>query len=320
MPIFTRETLAAFAPRPSAVAKGKAWDDYVAALIEHGDALCAEHGIDEPLELHHFMAQIAHESGGFSLMWESMHYSADRISQIFGVGRHSAAVKPAEAQRLAGNPQALADRVYGIGNPRKARELGNREPGDGWRYRGFGVMQTTGRDAHERLLNGETTPIAAVRAAFVEWSERGCNTPARADDIKTVTRRINGGQNGIADRRAWLDRAKRVWPTLPRPVLADDSVVAQLPPIAGSDRPPPQTMAQSTTGNTAVALGAGGTVSTASEVSMAMAKVAGTGSFSIPSFMMALAQSPTFWIGVFTIAGAAYVWLERRRKLVKHGI
>lgn len=83
----------------------------------------------------------------------------------------------------------------------------------------------------------------------------------------------------------------------------------------------PQSMAQSSTGNTALALGAGGGVSTANEVSNAMALVAQTGDgFSLGSFLLALAQSPTFWVGVFTVAGAAYVWLERRRKLIVHGV
>jgi len=74
-----------------------------------------------------------------------MNYSAERLMQIFGVGRHSAAVTPAEAERLAHDERAIAERVYGLGNPRKALELGNKEQGDGFRYRGCGLMQTTGR-------------------------------------------------------------------------------------------------------------------------------------------------------------------------------
>lgn len=71
--------------------------------------------------------------------------------EIFGVGRHFAAVTASEAARLAGHPEAIAERVYGLGNPRKARELGNTEPGDGFRYRGDGVLQTTGRGNHRRM-------------------------------------------------------------------------------------------------------------------------------------------------------------------------
>lgn len=302
--MITRDQLQRFAPRPSG-SKAEIWDSYADALVSHGAALCAEFGVDEPLELQHFMAQIGHESGGFSILWEDMSYSSPRIMEIFGVGKHSAAVTRAEAYRLAGDPPALAERVYGLGNPRKARELGNYAPGDGYRYRGFGPMQTTGRRDHEKLLGGQTTPYAALRAAFMEWDEKGCNALARADDVKSITKKINGGYNGLDDRKARLVKAKRIWRKLP----------------GQTTRPPPETMVGSTTGNSAIALGTGGTVNTAAEVSTAMAKVAQSGNgFSIGEFVLALAQSPTFWVGLITIGLSAYIWLERRRKLIFHGV
>lgn len=92
-------------------------------------------------------------------------------------------------------------------------------------------------------------------------------------------------------------------------------------PEAPANDGAPQTMAQSTTGNTAAAVGAGSAASTAMEVSGAMARVAQSGKpFSMLEFVFALAQSPTFWIGVFTMAGAVYIWFERRRKLIVHGV
>lgn len=306
--MITREQLEKLCPRPAGTGdRAKNWDAYVQALIETGPALCAEFGIDLACELQHFLAQIAHESGGFGILWEDMkNYRPERIVEIFGAGIHSAKVTPIEARKLAGRAEALAERVYGLGNPKKAKELGNRDRGDGFKYRGYGPMQVTGRADHERLLGGQATPYAALRAAFREWDEKKCNELAARDDIKAITKRINGGYNGLDDRRAYLAKAKRIWPTF----VADSG-----------PRPPPASMLESTTGNTAVALGTGGTVSTATEVSTAMAKVASGGNgFSIVEFAIALAQSPTFWIGVFTVAGAAYVWLERRRKLVVHGI
>jgi predicted chitinase len=302
--MLTRDDLARFARRPAGGEAARNWDAYVGELVERGAELCDEAGIDEALELQHFFAQIAHESGGFTILWENMSYRAERIVEIFGNGRHSAGVSQAEAETLAGKPYDLAERVYGIGNPRKARELGNREPGDGFRYRGYGPMQITGRKDHERLLNGEVTPYAALRAAFREWTEKNCNDAARRDDIKTITKRINGGFNGLEDRRRWLAKAKKVWPVFP-----------------GASDAPPKSMLTSTTARTAEALATGGTFNTASEVSVAVAKVAERGEgFSLSAFLMALASSPSFWIGVFTIAGAAYIWLERRRKLVQFGI
>lgn len=233
--MITLDQLQFLAPRPHAGEAQRNWDGYTAVLVEHGPALCAEFGIDRALELQHFLAQVLHETGGLTVLWESMHYShASRIIEIFGVGRHSAAITEAEAQHLVGKAQALAERVYGLGNPRKARELGNIEPGDGYRYRGFGPMQTTGRAAHEKYLGGETTFLAALRAAFAEWDEKGCNALACADDIKTITRRINGGYNGLAERRQWLAKCKRTWPQ-----LAADAP----PPIEAAPAPEPDTAA-----------------------------------------------------------------------------
>src|SRR5262245_33117919 len=118
--------------------------NYLAAF-ERGDVLLQQHEITTPNRLAHFLAQVLHESGGLTIEHESMKYSAPRLMEIFGVGRHSAAVAPAEAERLAYDERAIAERVYGLGNPRKALELGNKEEGDGFRYRGCGLMQTTGR-------------------------------------------------------------------------------------------------------------------------------------------------------------------------------
>src|SRR5262249_34680170 len=91
------------------------------------------------------------ETGGFTVLRENMNYSAQRLIEIFGVNHHSAAVTAIEAERLAGHPDAIAERVYGLGNPRKARELGNTQPGGGFRYRGNGILQMTGRSAHQRM-------------------------------------------------------------------------------------------------------------------------------------------------------------------------
>src|SRR5262245_52299758 len=107
--------------------------------------------INTPLRLAHLMAQISHENGGGTIVRENMNYSAGRMLQIFGQGKHSAAITPQEAATLAGNPKAIANRVYGLGNPKKAKELGNIKDGDGWRYRGNGDLQLTGRLSHQHI-------------------------------------------------------------------------------------------------------------------------------------------------------------------------
>src|SRR5262245_42233442 len=148
-----------------------------------------------------------------------MSYSVPRMLKIFGVGHPSAKITAAEAPSLAHNERALAERVYGLGNPSKADELGNTEPGDGFRYRGNGVLQTTGRGAH-RLMGQKcgldfenhpelvTDPQHALKPALQEWSDGNLNHFADANDIRTITLRINGGLNGFEDRKTFFARLK----------------------------------------------------------------------------------------------------------------
>ena len=100
------------------------------------------------------------------------------------------------------------------------------------------------------------------------------------------------------------------------PETADVPLDPVTPPAA-----PPSSMATSTTGNTALAIGVGSTATVATEMSTAMALVAKSGApFGLGQVALALAQSPTFWIAALTVAGSIYVWLERRAKLIHHGI
>ena len=189
----------------------KAHQNYLQAISE-GGPLFEKHGITTPLRMSHFMAQAMAETGRFTVLRENMNYKVPRMLEIFGEGNHSAKIKKAEAQALALNEQALSERVYGLGNPKKAKELGNKEPGDGFRYRGNGVLQTTGRDAHRRMgvpfgLDFEnnpdlvTAPEHALKPALKEWSDNNLNHFADKNNIRTITLRINGGLNGFEDRK-----------------------------------------------------------------------------------------------------------------------
>lgn len=201
----------------------KAMPGYAGAFAEGGD-LFASSALTTPLRQAHFLAQVLHETGGLTIGRESMSYRAPRILEVFGVGKHTAAVTSAEAAKLAGDQFALAERVYGLGNPRKAKELGNTKAGDGFAFRGNGVMQTTGRGAHARLgadcgvgdlFEREPALLLSARYALMpalaEWKEIGGNTLADKNDLRTITRRINGGYNGLADREAWF---AKLWPLL----------------------------------------------------------------------------------------------------------
>lgn len=187
---------------------------FVEALGNSAAAVAAE--INTPLRWAHFLAQMAAETGGFQQLRESGNYRAARIVEVFGVGRHTAAVTAAEAKKLAGNEKALFERVYGLGNPKKAKELGNTRPGDGWLFRGGGGMHTTGGDAYRRIGlydNPELIETAeyCLKGAFEHWSRTGCNRLADANDIRSITRKVNGGYNGYDERVAWFNK---IWPLL----------------------------------------------------------------------------------------------------------
>jgi uncharacterized protein (TIGR02594 family) len=199
--------------------------DYVAAF-EHGDGLLRQHGINTPNRLAHFMAQMMHECGALTIDWEDMNYSAARLVEIFGVGKHSAAVTEEEASQLAHKPAAIAERVYGLGNPKKAKELGNTNPGDGFRYRGGGLLQTTGRGSYCDIgktcsVNFENEPDLllsaehALKPALAEWTNGNLNVFADNNDFLAISKAINlgnprakGTPNGLSSRAEWLARIK----------------------------------------------------------------------------------------------------------------
>lgn len=192
----------------------------VSAIARVSDRVFAEADLTAPLRVAHFMAQISHECGGGTIVRENMNYSARRLMEVFGVGRHSAKITEAEATALANHPQMIAERVYGLGNLSKARELGNTQPGDGWKYRGNGMLQLTGRASHRRIgrlvdvdleANPELLEDAATsfRVAAMEFAALNCIPAADADDVVLVTRRVNGGRNGLAERQVWLRRWKQ---------------------------------------------------------------------------------------------------------------
>lgn len=200
--------------------------NYVAAF-EQGDALFLKHEVDSKLRLCHFLARAFQETGDLTIEWESGNYRADRIMQIFGVGHHSANVTRAEAERLAGDGPALFERVYGLGNPQKAKELGNTRPGDGWRFRGGGILQTTGGYNYRKMgdkcgvdfYNHPELIVSAEHAlkpALQEWTDINLNKYADADNALAVGNGINRGNplstkepNGFDEQMAWLRILKR---------------------------------------------------------------------------------------------------------------
>lgn len=176
-----------------------------------------------PMRMSQFLGQFLGETGGGVVLQESGNYThASRIMAIFGVGRHSAAVTQAEAERIVAMPmpareKAIFERVYGSGNPHKMAELGNR-PGDGWPFRGTGPLQSTGRGAAKRW--GDKLGIAVgadqlwmlepkvvFAPSIFEWTAGNLNAFADRGDLRHIRRVINGGYNGLADCEEWQAKA-----------------------------------------------------------------------------------------------------------------
>lgn len=237
------------------------------AIIKVAPRTLDQYGIKTDLEIAHFMAQISHENGGGTISRENMNYSAGRMMQIFGVGRHSAKVTEEEAEALAHKPQQIAERVYGLGNPKKAKELGNTRPGDGYRFRGGGDLQLTGGANYKRI--GELTgfdlydnpellddPATSFKVSCAEFAKLNCLPPARKDDIFMVTKRVNGGTNGLAERTVWLRKWKAAL------AAEDDEYTAEV--VEAPIPPPPEPRGgesdkePSNTGITLLRTGAGG--------------------------------------------------------------
>lgn len=185
-----------------------------------GQAVLDQYGIsDNPLRVAHFMAQMLHESGALTIQFENLNYSAERLPKVWPSRfMPGGALDPAG---FAHNAEKLANEVYG-------GRMGNVAAGDGFLYRGRGLLQLTGRDSYAEATSilrrtdagapdFTASPDAVIDAhwclqvAASEWTAKKCNEAADQDLINTVTRRINGGLIGLAERIEWTKRTKFVW-------------------------------------------------------------------------------------------------------------
>ena len=193
--------------------------------FRNGESVLTEYGINEnPRRVAHFLAQLLHECRRLELRTESFNYSFDGLMDTFGSKRISKEVaeKLCRKQGRAAKQEEIANVVYG-GKWGKDN-LGNTEPGDGWRYRGRGMIQITGRANYKERgkplgidlvakpdLVFDPAHALAIAAAF--WKSRGCNELAdKHDDARAVTKKINPGLHGLAEREKLLKETKKIWP------------------------------------------------------------------------------------------------------------
>ena len=187
-------------------------EDILATFVDPINAVAEEFEINTPQRISMFLAQIGHESGGLTKLRENLNYKAERLAQIFP--KYFRNVDPDE---YAHNPEKIANRVY-------ASRMGNGDEasGDGYRFRGRGAIQLTGRSNYtscgedigvDLISNPDylETPEGAIRSAAWFWDQRGLNDFADNNDIVTVTKRINGGTIGLADRKELYEEALTVF-------------------------------------------------------------------------------------------------------------
>ena len=174
---------------------------------------------DSPLRVAHFMAQMLHESGALTIQFENLNYSAERLPKVWP--KRFQPIGPLDPVAFAHNPEKLANEVYG-------GRMGNVSPGEGFKYRGRGLLQLTGKDSYLEATtilrqsfpdapDFTSEPDAVISAewclkvAAAEWLSKGCNERADQDAINAITKAINGGLIGLADRIEWTKRTKFIW-------------------------------------------------------------------------------------------------------------
>jgi putative chitinase len=204
-------------------------DQHVPGLIEGivdaSDRVFMKYDMNTPLLISHFMAQASEECGQGLEMWENMHYTVAGLRKTFPTH-----FTPSMARRAAGNEKLTADIAYG-------GRMGNAPPpsDDGYNFRGHGLTNCTGRDGAEALQKFLTAhgvvddrdpdhvkpldivndfdlvcdPHFALECGVGDWIVCGCLPHAKADDIVRETRALNGGYNGLKERRRQLMLWKR---------------------------------------------------------------------------------------------------------------
>jgi putative chitinase len=200
--ILTREQLAQLLP-------GNPYLDHWYHALEQA---LPDYDINTPHRVAAFIAQCAHESGGFRALKENLNYRAVTLRKVFPKYFPTDELANAYAQK----PEMIANRVYGnrMGN-------GDEASGDGFRYCGRGLIQLTGKQNYQNFADSIETPVedipeylatfeGAVQSACWFWEANNLNQWADASDILTLTKRINGGTIGLEDRKKHYEHALHV--------------------------------------------------------------------------------------------------------------
>jgi putative chitinase len=200
---FTKDQLRQMIPKNPYI------DNWYKAISE----ILPEYQINTPKRVAAFLAQCAHESGGFIFLKENLNYKAPSLRKVFPKYFQD----DATAAAYANKPEKIANRVY-------ANRMGNgdEKSGDGWRYCGRGLIQLTGKDNYTFFAGSLDIPVeeaseylqtfeGAVQSACFFWEQNNLNQWADKGDILTLTKRINGGTIGLEDRQKHYEHALHIF-------------------------------------------------------------------------------------------------------------
>ena len=185
---------------------------YIDHWYEVLEQLLDDYDINTPLRVAHFIAQCAHESGNFVFIKENLNYKAASLRKIFGKYFPTDEL----AAQYAVLPEIIANRIY-------ANRMGNGDEasGEGWRYHGRGLIQLTGKDNYT-FFAGSLDISVEDAAAYMEtfegaaqsacwfWEQNNLNRFADANDVKGLTKAINGGYIGLEDRQSHTEHALHI--------------------------------------------------------------------------------------------------------------
>jgi putative chitinase len=203
MSLLTEAQLAAMIPTNKDI---KAW-------CEELNKALPKYDITTDQRIAGFISQCAHESMDFNALSENLNYREETLNKVFpryfGPGKRNAA-------EYAKNPEKIANYVYM--DEFRTSKLGNTQPGDGWRFRGRGLKQLTGRDNYSRFAKDYNmtaeqaaewleTKEGALASALWFWNTNKLNTIADTGNVAALTKKINGGDIGLADRQARYAKA-----------------------------------------------------------------------------------------------------------------
>jgi putative chitinase len=183
--------------------------------------------INTPNRVAGFLAQTGHESAMYKTITENLNYSSKALNAIFGKYFHRAGV---DAQKYHRQPEKIANRIYA-----NRMDNGDTASGDGWRFRGGGILQLTGRYNYtefgktvgmsaEEATDYVRTKQGAIESACWFWKTNNINKYCDNDDIVGMTKRINGGTIGLKDRKFHYAHALEVLGRQWEPDDDDDDV------------------------------------------------------------------------------------------------